>query len=625
MGKNRRGKVWSASSGWISLRETKGHDYRGYSDEWWQGWAFIAWVARWFPDKIADIFRSEESDFRYLEIIQRIMMRAFARYADVAITGTRGMTKTYTKFLTEMVNGIAWPGTFVAYFGPSYKQLAAIGAKTFHQLQTDYRCITEHWRISAESKDDFKVETDFGSSFYISAMRGDNLHAVTAEEFAQEEQPAFDFNEYTTIVLPAVRLTHNIKGEKDPNFVPYKNHSITSAGRKQNPAFLVRNEAIKGMKSGESAFAMDVPWQCVVLQQMRPYSWAMKLKNKLTPDRWLREMESRYTGASAYPVISDNTLAESQTLLVMERRHICKYPGFEKVDPKDVTYIVCYDVAYEANKINAKCALGVWKLTRQKSFFKRDRYLKQLVYMDDWPPPDNAMLQARRLKDVWNRFCFDGGNATYIAIDGRSYGKAVAEDLMKDLGDGLPPLCIKDHADYTSVELPGALPVIYPVRAGGMGATDNDFEMIKYAQSQWDNHNVEILTNNIRDGVEAYKKLHGIKDDDKDWRIAAPYQKCRELCGQVMNLKLVPSGAGMSERRISQSIQRDSWSAVKYGLRLAQILEREELVAQIHGNGDWSEALNAYSNEPLNMGHFTASRSSARRGIAEGRRGGRLF
>ena len=149
--------------------------------------------------------------------------------------------------------------------------------------------------------------------------------------------------------------------------------------------------------------------------------------------------------------------------------------------------------------------------------------------------------------------------------------------------------------------------------------------MIKYAQSQWDNHNVEIMTNNIRDGVEAYKKLHGIKDDDKDWRIAAPYQKCRELCGQIMNLKLVPSGAGMSERRISQSIQRDSWSAVKYGLRLAQILEREELVAQIHGESDWGDALSAYSNEPLNLARTAPLRSGVGRGISEGRRGGRLF
>lgn len=59
------------------------------------------------PDKLADILRSDDSDFKTLEIIQRIMLRAYARYTDVAITGTRGMTKTYTKMISEMMNGAA--------------------------------------------------------------------------------------------------------------------------------------------------------------------------------------------------------------------------------------------------------------------------------------------------------------------------------------------------------------------------------------------------------------------------------------------------------------------------------------------------------------------------------------
>ena len=119
---------------------------------------------------------------------------------------------------------------------------------------------------------------------------------------------------------------------------------------------------------------------------MRPYSWAQKLKSKLTPERWMREMESRYTGADEYPIISDESLSESCCLQSMERQHCCKYPG-NKTDPKDVIYIVCYDVSYEDAKKNAKCAVGVWKLTKQDDFLKRDRYLKQLVWLDDWPPP----------------------------------------------------------------------------------------------------------------------------------------------------------------------------------------------------------------------------------------------
>ena len=614
----RTGKAYVTGLGWVTKKPTQERNYAEMEDAW---WAFLVWVARWYPDKLADIFRSDDSDFKTLELVQRIMLRAYARYTDVAITGTRGMTKTYSKMLSEMINGVAWPGTQVIYTGPSLKQLASIGGKTFHAIEHDYGALAKHWRVTAESKDDFKIETDYGSAFYIGEKRGDNLHAATAEEFAQEEQPAFDFDEYTTVVLPAVRLTHNVNGKPDPNYIPYKDHAITSAGRKQNHAFQVRCSVWKARWRGEKSFAVDIPWQCVILQQMRPYSWAQKLKEKLTIERWMREMESRYTGADEFPVLSDEVLTDSQRVLVMETEHCCKDPH-PKLDPEEVIYIVGYDVSYEDSAKNAKCACVVIKLTRQREYLKRDRFLKQLVYIDDWPPPDQSKAQARRLKAIWNRFCYDGSQ-TYIAIDSWQYGRGVLEDLMTDLGDGLPPLCVKNHAAYAAAELPGAIPVIYPIKAGGTGVTDPDFEMLKYAQTEFEHHNVELLTLNANEGVEAYKLAHRIRDDDRDYQFAQPYQKCRELSGQIQNLKLVPSGAGMSEKRISKAIQRDSWSATKYALRLAQLIEREELLTEIHGRNksDWASALDRFKEDkktpPISTG------SSGR--LVTARRGGRRF
>ncbi len=549
------------------------------------------------------------------------MLRAYARYTDVAITGTRGLTKTYTKMISEMLNGIAWPGTQVLYTGPSLKQLASIGGKTFHAIEHDYAALAKHWRVTAESKDDFKIETDYGSAFYIGEKRGDNIHAATAEEFAQEENPPFDFDEYTTIVLPAVRLRHNVNGEPDPNFVAYKNHSITSAGRKQNHAYQVRCEVMKEMARGESAFTMDVPWQCVVLQQMRPYSWAQKLKTKLTPERWMREMESRYTGADSNPIVRDEVLTESRKLMVAENRH-CGYDVGNKLDPKDVIYIVGYDVSYADDKKNAKCACVVLKCTRQTDWLKRDRYLKQLVYVDGWNPPVKSMMQAQRVKDVWSRFCYDGGATTYLAIDAWQYGTSVVENLMMDLGDGLAPLCVRNHASFTELEQDNAIPCLYPIKAGGAGVTDPDAEMVRYAELQFENRNVELLCGNVNEGVEAYKKYHRIKDDYMDAQIAEPYLKTRELAGQIQNLKKVPSGTTMREERISKHIQRDSWSALKYALRVAQILEREELAKAVRRKSDWDEELARYQSG-------SGSRGAPRMGGGHGRtvtarRGGRI-
>lgn len=549
------------------------------------------------------------------------MLRAYARYTDVAITGTRGMTKTYTKMISEMINGVAWTGTQVLYTGPSLKQLASIGGKTFHDIEHDYAALAKHWRVTAESKDDFKIETDYGSAFYIGEKRGDNIHAATAEEFAQEEQPAFDFDEYTTVVLPAVRLRHNVNGSPDPNFVAYKNHSITSAGRKQNHAYQVRCEVMKEMGRGESAFTMDVPWQCVVLQQMRPYSWAQKLRTKLTPEKWMREMESRYTGADSNPIVRDEVLTECRKLMIAENRH-CAYDIGNKLKPEDVIYIVGYDVSYADDKKNAKCACVVLKCTRQTDWLKRDRYLKQAVYVDVWNPPVKSMMQAQRIKDVWSRFCYEGGAATYLAIDAWQYGTSVVENLMMDLGDGLAPLCVRNHASFTELEQENAVPCLYPIKAGGAGVTDPDAEMVRYAELQFENRNVELLCSNVNEGVENYKKYHRIKDDSMDAMLADPYIKTRELVGQIQNLKKVASGTTQKEERISKHIQRDIWSALKYALRVAQILEREELAQAVRHKSDWDAELAKYKNRAA-APHRAAAAGAGGRTVTA-RRGGRI-
>ena len=116
------------------------------------------------------------------------------------------------------------------------------------------------------------------------------------------------------------------------------------------------------------------------------------------------------------------------------------------------------------------------------------------------------------------------------------------------------------------------------MKAGGVGVTDPDSEMLRYAEVQFENRNVQLLTSNWGEGLDAYKTYHRIKDDELDHLIYAPYKETNVLIGQMQNLRKVPSGAGMAEKRISSHIQRDDWSALKYALRVAQRLETKYLL-----------------------------------------------
>lgn len=606
-----RKKAYVGGLGWVERKHSQEANYDNLGD----GWGFLISFMRWFPDFMQDLFRSDDADFE-LTLLQRVFMRAMARNQYCDITACRGATKTYCTFNGNMDEMVLWTGIKVGYIAPSYKQGAKIGSQTFKQITKDYPELAAHFNVINDSTDRFEIGTSYNSNLSISAFRGNNLHKAVAEEYAQEGFNRFNEEEWKRVVLPSIRLQYRVGGMLDPTYISFKQHSITSAGRRQNHSYETRCRHFRMMSRGEKAFVVDVPYDAILLCQMRPPEWAESIKNELTPDEWAREMESRYTGADENPIISDSTLNDSRILLMTEEHHCCKDRG-NTIKPDEVLYVIGYDVSYEDNAKNAKCACTVTKCTKQTEWHKKDRYLKQLVWIDDWQPQD-AKVQARKLKQIWWRYCYEDRFA-YIAIDAWQYGRAVLEALFTDLEDGLPPLCCYKHMQYTELEQAGAIPCIYPIKAGGVGTTDPDSEMIRNAEIQFENRNVQLLTSNFNEGMEAYKKHHRVKDDTYDFAIYNPYKKTNELVGQIQNLKKETKSSGIAEKRISHHIQRDSWSSFKYSLRFAQILEKENLL-KTKRESDWQRIIDDYAKG----NHSIPKRANNSRLVTQ-RRGGKLF
>lgn len=559
--------------------------YDGYAN---RAGAMLIEYWRLYPDRFLAVCEAEHPDF-HLTPIQALMIRAEVRNAECFMTGGRGLTKSYTGLLSRMCLGVLYPGVRLLYFGPTLKQTVQIISTTFRAIAKNFPLLAELYEVKNDSIDRFTIETKYGSMIDVDAMRGTNANAVFAEEVAQQESgEAFDHEKYRGAILPAIRLQRTVDGYLDTQFPNFQKCYVTSAGRQQNESFEYRRDVVKDMAEGKRAFALDIPGDVAVLNGIRDITWYNEMKRRLTPEEWLREMCARWTGACENPVIRDSTLTESKQVMLMENRH-CGDPN--------VIYIVSNDVSYADGARNAKVATVVLKLEPQNDPHKRDRYLKSIVYALDEDPRE-GLLQARALKQRWYRFCLSNGQPTYLVIDARSYGQAVMEDLHKDLGDGLPPLCCMDHS-RADIELPGALPVIYPINATNgytsvanpLDTKDNDSDMLRYAEVEWEQRNVRVLTSNINEGVLAYKRVHRIKDDLNDPVIARPYIKCRELCGQIANLRKRVSGTGFKEERISKSINRDMWSATKYALRVAQRLEYQNLVASIRKNNAWTKAI----------------------------------
>ena len=241
---------------WVKTDSERKQNYDIYDDD---ACALLVSYWRWYPDKFLDLIESETADYS-LEIVQRVNMRAFCRYQTVFITGSRGTTKTYVAFLGDnMVKGALWPGIQLSYYGPTLKQTADICAKAWKQAEKNYPVLCSMWNVVSMGADRFILETPFGSRISITAMRGDNIHGVLAEEAAQEESgQQFDYDTFESVVTPAVRLLRMVGKEPDTLFPQNPFHYITSAGSQQNRSFEKRLTAYREMKEGKSAFAVDI-------------------------------------------------------------------------------------------------------------------------------------------------------------------------------------------------------------------------------------------------------------------------------------------------------------------------------------------------------------------------------
>ena len=597
-----QGKKWSKKRGrWETVNKEQAFDYDNVNKK---SWALLISFFRFYPDFLLDLLRSPNAPYG-LELPQRIMLRVQARYQTTYITGARGITKTFVVMAGKETDGVLYPGERVRYFAPNQKQSAVLASQAFASVERCYPLLSSWWNKNNDRDAMFKITTNNGSEFSMYAPRGDNFGSLIGEEIAQEGEDGFDFATFEEDVKKGHRLTRTVNGVKDRTRIQLKQAFISNAASRQNKAFTVyRAMALKAMKYGDKydGFCMDISWISALLCNLRDIAYYKKERETSSSEVWKREMEVTYTGTGDNPMLSDEILTRSRTLKIAELKH-CGDPN--------VVYVVAHDVSYEEGQKNALCADVVWKCTKYTTANKRDKYRKQAVFVDSYRPPKTEALQAQKLKALWAKYCMDGGQPTYIVVDARAVGKTVVQELMKPSNDGLPTLCCYEHCAYTDIEQPHSLPIIYPLKATRAGGTDDEGQMIRYLQREWEQGNVEILISNPLDGVEAYKNYHGIRDNFEDGKIVQPYKQTNGWVEEIQNLEVKPSGTSIKEERKHKGTQRDRHSAGKYGLRFISLLEDLLVKETYKSKSSWSSAIEKYNQNNANCNKTTANSTRA--------------
>ena len=548
-------------------------------------WALLISFFRFYPDILEDIVESENKEFSN-SIINRVLKRAMARNQEVFITGARGLGKTTTVVSDKCNKGILWPGEVTGYYAPVENQAAPLASKAFATYQRNTPILADHWIKNNDRRDSFRVTTPLGSQFIMNIDRGIDTSGVIAEECAQEDKNPFNWADFNQIVLGTNRLTYKANGHDDPNHIDSQIHYITSATRKENEAYSVYTNMRRAMQTDSSVFAISIPWQVPVLARMKSISYYQMLRKKLTAEQFMRECESKWTGSIENPIVRDDVLAASRKLKVMEEKH-CGDP--------ECFYIIGYDVSSRDASGNALTAMAVVKCERQHHTAVMDEYKKSLVYVEDRRPPKNAREHAAIIKRRWKDYCIDEGRPAFIVVDARSYGLSVIEHLHEDLGDGLPPMrTMNNDPSFAELAQDNAIPCLYALQASATSGTDPNTVMLDYIEREFENGNLCILTQNVYEGLQAYKLKHEIKDDLRDAEIQLPYSATNRLVRQIGNLQKKYGSVGWTEVQINRYIQKDMWSALLYACRIAQRLEKSELYALNRRKNAWEEFAKRY-------------------------------
>ena len=257
------GKTFSRKLGkWVTKNKNRAFDYERMPNQ--DSAALIISFFRWYPDYLADMLRDENARYG-LELPQRLMMRIDARYRNVYITGSRGLTKTFTKILTKELEGATYPGEIMRYAAPNQKQAASLAAQAHHEVERNYPILGTIWKIKNDRSDMFRMETNYGSEFGMYSPRGDNSSQTIAEEMAQEgsKDDTFDMEKYERDIFPTCRIVRTINNETDRTHINRKHSHISNASTRQNPDFSkYRRKALFDMLYGEKyeGFVLDMPW-----------------------------------------------------------------------------------------------------------------------------------------------------------------------------------------------------------------------------------------------------------------------------------------------------------------------------------------------------------------------------
>ena len=543
---------------------------------------FTKYLNLWilYPDLFLDAIQDSKDAINFhLKPFQRISLRASMRYRYHFWTATRATSKSFTAYLSALVRAVLLPNSTLMIVSDTKGTVIKIAEAKFEE-------IFRHWPLLRNElktrQDDGKTGIKSSSNYYeiylkngsmISVISKDTSRGLRATGAILEECALIDEVPFNEVIWPQMNIARvEVDGTKNPDEPAASQTFITTAAERtvfmyQKLIEITVNAVLRPTEYFSWGLSYEVPLHYGLLDKQTLLD--QRYSNTVSEDSFARESLSIWSGNSKEAWLDSRRLNKHRSLLKCERQ-----ATYSENCPN-----AWYEIGVDVARYSANTAIMVVKVLPGAQRFK-----KNVVYTEVINGKNYITVQAPRIKKLIELY-----NPKEVVIDGNGPGIGLMDAMAvpsfdEKTGEQFPAYYAFNNENHLPPEMreEQVTPVsqynaiLYDIKA----SASNEDEIHSAFLTAVNTGSVSFLAHERIVKDKLMKTKRGQRMTPYDRRVfLMPYEMTSRLMDELNNLKLKPTGIEnkFKVERISQSIEKDRFSALEYALYRIKYYEDKEI------------------------------------------------
>ena len=520
------------------------------------------WLA--YPDKFIEMMSSSDNAFKLLPF-QIIMLRTAARYQRSMVIATRGASKSFTNVLSRKVDSVLLPRNKSSLLAEHKNQATKIASEKFAEFADMLPALEkeiDYKKGSRTTQSDMYVRKIYHHKSQLdivgieNSTRGGRRHSLLFEEI--KDLDATKINENVLPLLNIARRT--LSGVLNPNEIHKKQVYVGSAGFTDTFAHDKAIEImIDSVLQPDRAIYYGFDYKVPVYYGLLNEDFVEDLRNSgtYTEAGFSREFGSKWSATI------EGSFFDAEKL-----RGLRKAVRFEEraKNAPDTFYIASMDIG----RTKAQSVIEIFRIRRAEKHYNIT--LSNIILL----PGRHFLKQSIKLKQLDTQFNFYG-----VIVDSQGMGHGFVDFLTstsydEDEGVSYPPWGVHNIEEYPDLAKDvsrEAVKKIYVLKTGMHNAGLIHSNCFNYLFSG----KVSLLIDEQTARAKLLQSKKGQKMSlEERKRFLEPYRNTSLLIRETANMGINRKSASLQLEKIRSGEEKDTFSALEYGLWYIAMLEKAE-------------------------------------------------